>query len=333
MKDFLREVARESNRCEGRCSKTIAEIAASIGVSVRQAQRIAKNAVQRGTLGREDRPGRPSSFWLRSVVLQDKARAAPCKTPILEGMTDMLTLVTRYIGGDGAGRGDTFFSQSKSQLTNNADEGFLLREKLQNGLFEILDIDQERLRNVEKQGARYAELRYEEAGRPQGACELVELLDATIKFLKSAGIRYPKIFLKRLRQIRRGEFVPRRLAGFNTSQDASPETWRGIAGFRNKLRPAIACLWESYTRGMDDIPFHERVRHFLSELHTKQIELEPHEQEALRHLTAPPSQPRTMGEGDTSTQRTSAREADHPNESNDVGGGQVEDRGLTQEKG
>jgi len=320
-KDFLREVARESFQCEGRCSIPIAEIATCIGVSLRQAQRIAKDAVQRGILGRQTQLGRPSSYWLRSVALQDKARTASGKAPILEGMTHALAGVTLRVRGDGAGRGDAFFCQSQCQLTNKTDERNLLREKQPTGLFEVLDVDRERLRNKEKRGARLAELRYEEAGHPQDSGEIVEFLDATLKFSEREGIVYPKVLLLRLRQIRRGQFMPRGMTGFDAGQDTASETWRDIAGFRNNLRPSIACLWESFTRGVADIPFHERVGHFLTELDIRNISLESNERAALLDLAAPDNRTRITSEGDNSSLRASASEANHAGESSDVAEG------------
>jgi hypothetical protein len=316
-KDFMREVARESFQCEGRCSKPIAEIATCIGVSLRQAQRIAKDAVQRGILGRQTQPGRPSSYWLRSVALQDKARAASGKTPILEGMTHVLAGVTPRVRGDGAGRGDTFFCQSQCQLTNKTDERNLLREKQPTGLFEVLDVDRERLRNKEKRGARLAELRYEEAGRPESG-ELVNFLDATLKFSEREGIIYPKVLLLRLRQIRRGQFTPRDMTGFDAGQDTASETWRDIAGFRNNLRPSIACLWESFTRGMADIPFRERVQYFLNELDVKHITLELRERAALKDLAAPANQSSVASDSDNSNLDTSASGGNETVGSSDV---------------
>jgi hypothetical protein len=259
------------------------------------------------------------------------ALKASRKARFLEGRSDALAGVTLHVRGDGVGRGDTFFSQSKSQLTNNSDERNPRREKLPAGLFEILDVERERLRNREKQGARLAELRYEEAGSPQGSGELVEFLDATLKFLKSVDIRYPKVFLLRLRQIRRGEFIRRGLTGFDAGQDTSSETWRGIAGFRDKLRPGIACLWQRFTRGMADIPFPERVQHFLDELDIRHIALESHERAFLMDLAAPASQSCTASESVNSILHTSAGDVDHASGSNDVGAGQEKCEGLNQE--
>jgi len=313
----MREVARESFRCEGRCSKPIPRIASCIGVSLRQVQRIAKSAVERGVIGREDLPGRSSCFWLRSDALRPMALATSGKARLHEGRADELAGVTRRVRGDSVARGAIFFSQSESELTNNSDERNLRREKHPAGLFGILDVDRRRLRNREKQGAKLVELRYEEAGSPQGSGELVEFLDATLKFLKGEDIRYPKVLLLRLRQIRRGEFTPRGLAGFDVGQDTGSETWRAIAGLRNKLRPGIACLWQNFTRGMADIPFPERVRHFLGELDIRHIELKPSERAALKDLAAPANQSYIASEGDNSSLHAPASDANHAVASSD----------------
>jgi hypothetical protein len=73
-------------------------------------------------------------------------------------------------------------------------------------------IDATRLPQATRQAAEYAALRWREQGRPRDAKALEKFLDDLIRFCPTVGFRYPKVFLKRLKQLQRGERRPREQA-------------------------------------------------------------------------------------------------------------------------
>jgi hypothetical protein len=74
--------------------------------------------------------------------------------------------------------------------------------------FEVLEIDSTRLRQAERPAADYCALRWQELGRPRDAEALGKFLDDVISFCPTVGLRYPKVLLKRLKQVQRGEWRP-----------------------------------------------------------------------------------------------------------------------------
>ena len=76
-------------------------------------------------------------------------------------------------------------------------------------LLELLEANPEKIPPSCKRGIAYLEIRWREKGMPAGATELSVFLDAGLKFCTEIQYRYPKIFLKRLKQLQRREWTPR----------------------------------------------------------------------------------------------------------------------------
>jgi len=76
-------------------------------------------------------------------------------------------------------------------------------------LLEILEVDRNRLPAKSVAATRYIEGRWVEKEKPQTREALTEFLDGVISFCAKAGFFYPKILLKRLKQLQRGQWLPR----------------------------------------------------------------------------------------------------------------------------
>ncbi len=76
-------------------------------------------------------------------------------------------------------------------------------------LFELLEIDQDRLPRESRWGANYIARAWVEAGRPTEPKMLAGFLDARLRFCTENGVRYPSVLLKRLKQLQRKEWLPR----------------------------------------------------------------------------------------------------------------------------
>jgi hypothetical protein len=77
-------------------------------------------------------------------------------------------------------------------------------------LVELLRVDQERLPRDTTRAVLYCERYWAECGRPLLPQDLAEFLDAAMTSCAKQRLRYPKVFLLRLKQLQRGEWPPDR---------------------------------------------------------------------------------------------------------------------------
>lgn len=75
-------------------------------------------------------------------------------------------------------------------------------------LLEVLRVDRRKLPHDTAQAALYCETCWAECGRPLRPPDLAEFLDGALKSCAKQGLRYPKVFLLRLKQLQRGEWPP-----------------------------------------------------------------------------------------------------------------------------
>ena len=83
-------------------------------------------------------------------------------------------------------------------------------------LVEVLDVDAGRLPAKCAPAVGYMEREWIAQGRPDTAQGLAKFLDRALPFCRTVDFEYPKIFLKRLKQLQRGEWAPR--GQFRTEQ-------------------------------------------------------------------------------------------------------------------
>jgi hypothetical protein len=76
-------------------------------------------------------------------------------------------------------------------------------------LIELLEVNRDRLPTGTQKAVVYCERAWEEAGQPCTREPLAEFLDRTLRFCAQVEFRYPKIFLKRLKELQRGQWSPR----------------------------------------------------------------------------------------------------------------------------
>jgi len=76
-------------------------------------------------------------------------------------------------------------------------------------LLEVLEVEQDKLPHQTRRAAYYCAERWVEAGKPTEPAALADFLDGALKFCQEVEFRYPKILLKRLKQLQRGEWMPR----------------------------------------------------------------------------------------------------------------------------
>lgn len=77
------------------------------------------------------------------------------------------------------------------------------------GFAELLELDLDRIRNEDKFGLKYCARAWQEAGEPGEPKQLVRFLDSQLERCVMLQVRYPKVLLLRLGQLRRGEWKPR----------------------------------------------------------------------------------------------------------------------------
>jgi hypothetical protein len=75
-------------------------------------------------------------------------------------------------------------------------------------LAELLEVDVSRFPVKSGPAALYIERRWVEKGAPSTCKELAAFLDEILRFCPTLGFTYPKVFLKRLKQLQRGEWAP-----------------------------------------------------------------------------------------------------------------------------
>lgn len=74
-------------------------------------------------------------------------------------------------------------------------------------LYALLEIDPERIRRADRLGMENIAGEWELNPPSGGLADLPDWLHARLQQLAEGGIRYPKVVLKRLKQIQRGEFI------------------------------------------------------------------------------------------------------------------------------
>ena len=76
-------------------------------------------------------------------------------------------------------------------------------------LLELLDVEEEWLPEGTEAAVEYCQERWVSVGRPADRVWLITFLNNALKYCVNADLRYPGIFLKRLKQLQRGEWIPR----------------------------------------------------------------------------------------------------------------------------
>jgi hypothetical protein len=84
-------------------------------------------------------------------------------------------------------------------------------------LLEVLEINSGRLPRKCTRAVKVVQGRWAERGQPMDGTALVEFLDQAITFCAEMELTYPKILLKRLKQLQRGEWQPAR-GGMDTGR-------------------------------------------------------------------------------------------------------------------
>jgi hypothetical protein len=74
----------------------------------------------------------------------------------------------------------------------------------------VLEIDMQLIYDVDDRGLRIAEGLFQTYGAPTDPRALGDVLEKILMRLQGAGIPYPKILLLRRKQLRRGEWQPRK---------------------------------------------------------------------------------------------------------------------------
>jgi hypothetical protein len=77
-------------------------------------------------------------------------------------------------------------------------------------LLEVLEIDSERLPRKCTRAVKVVQGQWVERGQPMDGTALAEFLDQAISFCAEVELKYPKILLKRLKQLQRDEWHPGR---------------------------------------------------------------------------------------------------------------------------
>lgn len=76
-------------------------------------------------------------------------------------------------------------------------------------LLELLEVDPSRLPAKCARTISYLERAWIEQGKPIAPGSLGDFLDRRLKFCTEMSLQYPKVYLKRLKQLQRGEWSPR----------------------------------------------------------------------------------------------------------------------------
>jgi hypothetical protein len=75
-------------------------------------------------------------------------------------------------------------------------------------LIKLLEVNENLLRDEEKTGAKLGEYLWTKNGEPKTIAMLIRLLDTIIEESRRVKIIYPKIFLKRKKELERGTWKP-----------------------------------------------------------------------------------------------------------------------------
>jgi len=75
-------------------------------------------------------------------------------------------------------------------------------------LAELLEIDKTRIPTACGFAMQYLERRWQGLGSPTGVEPLRQMLDDSIRFCTENRVWYPKVALRRLKQLQRGEWRP-----------------------------------------------------------------------------------------------------------------------------
>jgi hypothetical protein len=76
-------------------------------------------------------------------------------------------------------------------------------------LLEVLEANTDRLPARARRAVAFLERKWAEKGRPLEPDTLQEFLDSELKFCSEVELRYPGFYLRRLKQLQRGEWQPR----------------------------------------------------------------------------------------------------------------------------
>lgn len=76
-------------------------------------------------------------------------------------------------------------------------------------LVELLEVDLSKLPAKCARAIGYIEKEWAAQGKPTATDPLVKFLDRALRFCPTVGFVYPKIFLKRLKQLQRRDWAPR----------------------------------------------------------------------------------------------------------------------------
>jgi len=76
-------------------------------------------------------------------------------------------------------------------------------------LLELLEANRDRLPGGTERAVKYIERRWVESNQPCERKALADFLDQALKFCKEQELRYPRVYLLRLKQLQRDEWTPR----------------------------------------------------------------------------------------------------------------------------
>jgi hypothetical protein len=85
-------------------------------------------------------------------------------------------------------------------------------------LTSFLEIDKNLLPYEDERGMRMAEHIWQEQGSPCDHGSLLRVLEVILQRLPAEGIYYPKVILLRKKQMQRGQWTPRTIAGGSTTK-------------------------------------------------------------------------------------------------------------------
>jgi len=100
-------------------------------------------------------------------------------------------------------------------------------------LLELLEVNRDWLPHESWVAVRRCGRAWDQLGCPTKPAALIEFLDQALKLCVRDELRYPKIFLKRLVQLRRGDWKPPSLlcsSRLQTDEDLPQRTWEEERG-------------------------------------------------------------------------------------------------------
>lgn len=156
-------------------------------------------------------------------------------------------------------------------------------------LSEVLEIDVSRIGNKEQRGMRDLQRAFEHEQPPLDPEGLAGWLDGRLKWMKAQGHVYPKIVLRRLKDLQRSRSkaaareAPEAAQNFQGSETGELGKLKEL---RRIMRPAIWALWEKWTRPARAGTHAERCRAFLRAAESKGVELTPEERGELERGAA-----------------------------------------------